>query len=231
MSAKGLFVTGTDTEVGKTVVAAGIARALKRRGIDVGVMKPVASGGEPNEDAAMLAEASGSGDPMEEINPICLPEPLAPTVAARRCGRSIDLRKVWDAFRSLSDRRKFMVVEGVGGLLVPLAEGITVADLAKGMDLPVLIVGRTGLGTINHTLLTVVAARGCFLRIAGIVLNQTVDTPWGVSEETNAGEIETHSGARVLGVLPYIEDTKDFDSVADAVEQALDMEALIEGIR
>ncbi|NOZ22980.1 MAG: dethiobiotin synthase [Planctomycetes bacterium] len=231
MSAKGLFVTGTDTEVGKTVVAAGIARVLKRRGVDVGVMKPVASGGEPSEDAVALAKAAGSDDPMEEINPICPPEPLAPTVTARRCGRPIDLQKVWDAFRSLAGRHEFLIVEGVGGLLVPLAEGITVADLAKGMALPVVIVGRTGLGTINHTLLTVEAARSRSLRIAGVVLNQVVDGSWGVSEETNPGEIEGHAGVRILGVIRHIKNISDCDAVADAMEESLDTDALFEGIR
>ncbi|MEW6357732.1 MAG: dethiobiotin synthase [Planctomycetota bacterium] len=231
MSAKGIFVTGTDTEVGKTVVAVGIARAIKRRGVDVGVMKPVASGGQPSEDAVMLAKAAGTNDPMEEINPICLPEPLAPTVAARRCGRIVELQKIWNAFRSLSARHEFLIVEGIGGLLVPLAEGITVADLAKGMALPLLIVGRTGLGTINHVLLTVEAARARTLTIAGIVLNQAEDAPWGASEETNPGEIEAHANAPILGVIRYMKTTNDCDSVADAVEKSLDMDTLIERIQ
>lgn len=227
MSARGLFVTGTDTGVGKTFVAAGLAALLRRRGIDVGVMKPISTGGSPSEDALMLARAAGADDAMEEINPVCFPEPLAPTVAARRCGGTVELEKVWRAFHAISRRHKFIIVEGIGGLLVPLAEGLAVADLAKGMGLPVLIVARAGLGTINHTLLTIEAARSRGLRVAGVVLNQAEPGAWGASEETNAGEIEAHGGVAVLGVIRYCERAKDGDA-AEAVGRAMDIDRLIE---
>ena len=216
MSAKGLFITGTDTGVGKTFVAAAVARLLRRRGMDVGVMKPVATGGCPSDDALELARAADCCDAMDEICPLCFSEPLAPTVAARREGRSVELDKVWEAFRSLCRKHDVMVVEGIGGLLVPLTEGLTVADMAKGMGLPVLIVARAGLGTINHCLLTVEACRARSLSILGIVLNEAEKGDWGVSEETNAEEIAAHSGVPILGVVRYRANA-DGESGADAL--------------
>lgn len=230
MSAKGIFVTGTDTGVGKTFVAAGIGAALRKRGTDVGVMKPVATGGCPSQDALLLARAVSCGDPIEQINPVCLAEPLAPTVAARRAGRAVEMGKVWEAFRALSARHEFMIVEGIGGLLVPLAEGLTVADLAKGMGLPLVIVGRAGLGAINHALLTVEAARARSLRIAGVVLNQAEAGAWGTAEETNPGEIAAHAGVRILGVI-RCQGAVAGEKIGEIVEGALDLDALIEGVR
>jgi dethiobiotin synthetase len=214
MSLPGLFVVGTDTGVGKTYVASAVARSMTLRGRRVGVLKPLAtgvtrSGGSwRSEDTERLIEAVGGGIPPERVTPIVYDEPLAPSVAARRAGVPLEHAEVENALRDAlgwwSGRCEVFVVEGVGGLLCPLAEGTTVADLAVAFDFPVLIVARTGLGTLNHTLLTVEAARSRGLRVAGIVLNSPEPEAGTVAEATSAEELcRRLPGIGLLAVLPH----------------------------
>jgi dethiobiotin synthetase len=205
---RGLFITGTDTGVGKTVVAAALAAVLRRRGADVGVMKPIATGclrrreGLVSEDAEFLAKAADAPEPLEEISPIRLAEPLAPTVAAARAGLELDLAPMWAAWRRLGAAHDAMIVEGIGGLLCPVTPRRLLADLVPGFGLPLLIVARSGLGTINHAALTVEAARSRGLAIAGIVINgYNADTP-EVAETTNPDEIQRVTDVPVLGLVP-----------------------------
>ena len=196
---RGLFVTGTDTGVGKTRVAAEIARSLARSGHRVGVLKPLATGltraGETLQcgDAEALIAAIGGGVPWERVTPLAFEAPLAPPVAARAEGRTLDhptvLDRTSDALAWWRERADVIVAEGVGGLLCPLAEGTTVADLAVELDFPLVIVARRGLGTLNHTLLTVEAARRRGLRLAGIVLNSPEPGAEGLAERTNTEEL------------------------------------------
>lgn len=212
-SPRGIFVVGTDTEVGKTVVAAGLVAALRRRGVDVGVMKPVATGGVHrraglvSEDAEFLAHVADTSDPLDTVSPIVLPEPLAPTVAAERAGVKVDLDRIRQAFRTIRDGHQATVVEGIGGLLVPIVHGWTVAEMAGEFALPLVVVGRVGLGTINHTLLTVEVARSRGLDVRGIILNRYNAETAGVAEDTNPAEIARESGLPVLTVVPDDPDT------------------------
>ncbi|RUL87314.1 dethiobiotin synthase [Tautonia sociabilis] len=210
---RGLFVTGTDTGVGKTRVAAAIASVLANRGVRVGVLKPVATGAEPvgdgwrAEDAELLISAIGGRVPSDRVCPIAFQPPLAPPVAARLSGEPLGFDRVLAETRTALDwwagpgGAELVVVEGVGGLLCPLAEGATVADLAVSLDFPVLVVARRGLGTLNHTLLTVEAARRRGLRLAGVVLNGSEPTVDPLAERTNPGEL-----ARWLGDVPLLAD-------------------------
>jgi dethiobiotin synthetase len=209
----GLFVVGTDTGVGKTRIAAMIARAMVGSGRVVGVLKPVATGaslsdeGWQSDDADALIAAIGGGLGTSDVCPIAFAEPLAPPVAARRVGMPLMMSEVerttiaaidaWQANRGA----EVMVVEGVGGLLCPLAEGTTVADLAIRLDYPLVIVARRGLGTLNHTLLTVEAALARSLRVAGVVLNGAEPTRDALAEATNPTEL-----ARRLGPIPILAD-------------------------
>jgi dethiobiotin synthetase len=211
---KGFFVTATDTDVGKTVVAAGLVAALRLAGHNVGVMKPIATGGVrrreglASEDAEFLAHVADAPEPMATIAPIVLAEPLAPTVAARRAGIKIDLDLVWRAFDEIVAAHDVVVVEGIGGLLCPILDReFRVADLAARMGLSLVIVARPNLGTINHTLLTVEAARSRNLKMAGIIINGLDADQAGVAEETNPAEIASETGLPILTVVPWDSET------------------------
>jgi dethiobiotin synthetase len=203
----GLFVTGTDTGVGKTLVAAGLAAALRRRGIDAGVMKPVQTGalrtaaGLVGPDTRLLIAASGVDDPPGLVSPVLLEAAVAPLTAAREAGVAIDLRAVMAAYETLRARHGFVVVEGAGGICVPIREGYLMADLAREMGLPLLIVARAGLGTINHTLLTVHYARALGLDTAVLINNAPADP--GLAERTAAAVIGEAGAVPVLGELPH----------------------------
>lgn len=211
MSLPGLFVTGTDTGVGKTRVAAAIARRLVAEGYRVGVLKPVATDVSRPDDADLLIEAIGGGVPLEQVVPIRFEQPLAPVVAARLSGTPLEQdrvnRAVAEALDWWSDRADVVIVEGVGGLLCPLAEGTTVADLAIRVDYPLIVVARRGLGTLNHTLLTIEAARRRELRVAGVVLNGSEPTTDPLAEATNPVELSRRlNGVSVLADIPYTHD-------------------------
>jgi dethiobiotin synthetase len=204
---RGLFVTATDTGVGKTEVACALVAEARARGLDAVGMKPAQSGlvpGEPS-DADRLREASGAAEPLEAICPYAFAAPLAPAVAARVEGRQISLPRVLEAARALAARHAAVVVEGAGGLLVPLTERETFADLAVALALPVLVVARAGLGTVNHTALTVEALRRRGLTVAAIVLNRAApgDDP---SVPHNAAEIARATGIAPVATLPFVAD-------------------------
>jgi dethiobiotin synthetase len=207
---KGCFITGTDTGVGKTVVACMVAACLKERGSDVGVMKPIATGGRPapsglvSDDALALASIAGVDDSYSLINPVCFEAPLAPFVAAREAHREIDVSAIWKAFDALRKGHRVMVVEGVGGLRVPIADGFFVSDLARMIGLPIVVVARAGLGTINHTLLTLECARAEELAVAGVILNGARGADVDPSERSNAEEIARIGAVRVLGVVQFV---------------------------
>lgn len=203
---RGVFVTGSDTGVGKTVVAGAIAAAIKAYGMDVGVMKPISTGAREiegrlvSEDARYLKEIIGSTDDDELVNPIRLKPALAPTMAAVESGTTIDMDKVWKAFEELKGKHEFIVIEGIGGLMVPVDDKLLVADMALKMDLALVVASKHSLGTINHTLLTVECAKSRNLRVKGIVINMLKDG------KDFTGEIEKYSSVPILGTIPFKED-------------------------
>lgn len=190
-SCPGLFIVGTDTGVGKTVITAALAMALRVKGVDVGVMKPVSTGGKRPLDALFLKKAAQVDDPLDWINPIHLTPPLAPWVASRVTGQKISLQKIRQAYRRLQTKHSFLLVEGTGGLLVPITASFTILDLVREFGLPVLVVARAGLGTINHTGLTLQALREAKLEVAGIVMNGFPPTQkQTIAEKTNPEAIK-----------------------------------------
>jgi dethiobiotin synthetase len=203
----GLFVTGTDTGVGKTVVAGAIAAWFRRQGSRVAVLKPLATGcerrreGLVNEDAEFLAHCADSPHPLDVICPQRFVEPLAPSVAAERAGTPVDWAAVQRSLDAMARDCDVIVVEGVGGVMVPLDDRHTVLDLTNWLRLPAVVVARAGLGTINHTLLTVEALRRV-TRVAGVVINRYPAENAGVAEETNPRVIAAWGGTRVLCVVP-----------------------------
>ncbi|MGL4550004.1 MAG: dethiobiotin synthase [Gemmataceae bacterium] len=194
---RGLFITGTDTGVGKTRVACAIARAWRAQGRDFRVLKPVATG--DGEDTRALGAAAGDPD-LAGITPFHFAAPAAPPVAARIEGRELSLADLIQAVRRRAAGTGALLVEGVGGLLCPLTAAETVADLIAALGLPAVVVARRSLGTLNHTLLTLEVARARGLDVRGVIVSETAP-PAGAADETNVEELR--SRCRVLGVLPF----------------------------
>ncbi|MHB8173141.1 MAG: dethiobiotin synthase [Nitrospirota bacterium] len=204
------FITGTDTGVGKTIVAGAIAIALKAKGMKVGVMKPAETGCRERrgelfpKDAAFLKKVSGTDMPLDIICPYRFPEALAPAIAADRVGVKIDMRVIKRHFELIRRQSDVVLVEGAGGLMVPLSGEKLYLDLAVELGLPLIIVGRAGLGTINHTLLTVSAARARKIKISAIILNQGRKNKPDAASISNPEAIKRLSGTRRLFSLPFI---------------------------
>jgi dethiobiotin synthetase len=202
---RGLFVTGTGTEVGKTVVAAAIARSLRCAGNEVAVFKPALTGlddpGEPDHE--LLRRAAQSRQSDDEIAPYRYGPPASPHLAAELAGERIDPARLLEAARAAAASADVLVCEGVGGLLVPLTPDYLVRDLARELELPLVIAAAPGLGTINHTLLTLEAARATGFEVAAVVL-----TPWpgspGSIQASNRGALESLGRTPVL-TLPRLD--------------------------
>jgi dethiobiotin synthetase len=203
MTASGIFVSGTDTGVGKTVVACALVRAMIRRGLDVGVMKPIETGvgAEGPLDAQALRSAAAATEPLEEICPQTFALPAAPTVAAASEGRAVEMKPIRETFARLRARHEWLVVEGAGGLLVPAARDLSMADLSRELGLPLLIVGRAALGTINHTLLTLEAAEARSLPVAGVVISHSGGR-LSAADAANLEALRDALGAILVGEIP-----------------------------
>ena len=164
------FITGTDTGVGKTYITAQLCRMFRQAGLDVGVMKPVSSGGR--QDARYLLKQTGLKDPLDLVNPIHFKTPVAPTLAAKLADKRINIRRIFFAYKKLKALHKDgILIEGVGGVLVPLNKGYLVADLIKEFRIPVIIITRSSLGTVNHTLLTIESLKSRKIPISGFIVN------------------------------------------------------------
>jgi dethiobiotin synthetase len=203
---RGLFVTGTDTGVGKTVVAGAVCAALAARGERVAAFKPVVTGldeeaGDWPRDHELLAAAAGGRQSAAEVAPLLFGPPVSPHYAAELAGAAIEPLELARAGRSAGDGVDALVCEGVGGLLVPLTPGYLIRDLALELDLPLLVVARPGLGTINHTLLTLEAARTAGLEVAAVVITPWPEAPTDM-ERSNRQTIESLGDVRVCGLPP-----------------------------
>jgi dethiobiotin synthetase len=205
---KGVFITGTDTDCGKTEMALSLMDALRQRGIAVLGMKPVASGCEPtheglrNDDARRLQAQASRELPYELINVYAFEPPIAPHIAAGKAGVEIELDVIRAGAKHLMDRSDFLVVEGVGGWRVPLGPSLSLSDLPLALDLPVILVSGIRLGCINHTLLTVESIRASGARLAGWIANQ-IDPDMLVCDE-NLATLAALIDAPCLGVVPWM---------------------------
>jgi dethiobiotin synthetase len=234
LSIPGLLVTGTDTDVGKTVIAGAIAHWFASRQRHVAVCKIAATGcehrreGLVSTDAEFLAVCAGTRHPLDLIAPQRYAEPLAPAVAAERAKRPLDWFMINNSLRLMSRGADVMIVEGVGGIMVPMDDKHTVLDVAVALNVPAIVVARPDLGTINHTLLTVDALRNAGVHVAGVVINRYPTDLVGVAEETNPKAIERWGKVPVLCLVPdeYISPGTLAAGVVSAVEQ-VDWEALL----
>ena len=203
----GCFITGTDTGVGKTVVTAALALYLKQRGFRVAVMKPIETGCSKenpfDSDAERLRTAIETDLPLDLVSPYRFSMPLAPLDAARGGGVTIAIARIASAFHTLANDQDFVLVEGAGGLMVPLSDTMDVRDLMTSLRLPALVVGRTALGGINHALLTIEALRQRRIPVVGILLNQLLPAPTKQQTESTVNLIRQRSGVPVFGPLPY----------------------------
>lgn len=201
---RGLFVTGTDTGVGKTFVTTALARALRAAGVDVGVMKPIETGvpADGPQDALALRLAAEVDDPIELVCPVQLSLPASPEAAARAESRTIPIDAIREAYEVLARRHAFMLVEGAGGLLVPIDAATDMADLARELALPLLLVARANLGTVSHTRLSLEAAERRGLEVFGVVVSHATATlPEG--DRRNLEGLRERLGERLLAELPH----------------------------
>lgn len=219
MKHRAVFITATDTDVGKTVVTALLLAHLRHRGHNAVALKPISSG--DRHDARLLHSLSDGVLSLDEINPIHFRHPLAPLIAARMEGRRWNLRRLVSDFLLLPSCFFPVLVEGAGGLLVPLRRGCSVRDWVKQLRLPLLIVARPNLGTINHTALTVEAAQSAGLNVLGVVLNNALGAPPGLAERTNARAIEETCGVRVIATIPHLPNFRpDAPGIRSALRRA-----------
>lgn len=194
------FITGTDTGVGKTFATALLARALRRAGLDTIALKPLCSG--DRRDAEILRVAGGNELTIDEVNPLWFKTPVAPLLAARLENREVALPGLEEWFRSVSQGRQSVLVEGAGGWLAPVAEGMLIADLAAALGLPVLVVAANRLGCINHTLLTIESIRARGLECRGVILN-SLSRDTDDATRTNRSLLEEFTDVPVLfGITP-----------------------------
>lgn len=210
MSARGYFITGTDTSVGKTFVTCLLLQALNRQGIAGLGMKPVAAGAEmiggqlANDDALALAQAGCCEVPYSWVNPCLLPLPVAPHIAAERAGLSIDLPLIQQAYAKIAAQAEVVLVEGAGGWLVPLSDTLDMSDLARCLNLPVILVVGMRLGCLNHALLSARAIAGSGLKLHGWVANQL--DPQMLEYAANLQALQQRIAAPLLAEIPYSAD-------------------------
>lgn len=216
-----LGVTGTDTGVGKTVVTAALTAWMREQHLNVVAMKPIETGGDSTGDAALLHEASGGSATMEETCPFRFPDPLAPFVAARKAGRTVGARELDDRFAAISKDRDGVVVEGAGGMMVPISSELSYATLFKRWNMDLLIVAPNRLGVINHALLTVGAARTAGVPICGIVLNDIPGVPpTDVSRQSNRDIIQELAGEVPVFSFPTLAAPRDISILAASAESS-----------
>jgi len=223
---KCIFVTGTDTDVGKTVIVAGLASSLKRAGKKVAVYKPVQcgdllEGNIKSPDLALVKELSNIQD-QDLVNDFSFSLAASPHLAAKHDKAKVDIQTIKDHTKSLLNSYDIVLIEGAGGLIVPLTRNYTVLNLIEDLSVPVLIISRAGLGTINHTSLTVNALKALEIPILGVILNYFKG---GVIEEDNKKIITELNNIPIIGIVPFSKNIKD---LAKDFEKYVDIEKMLQ---
>jgi dethiobiotin synthetase len=229
---KGLFITATDTGVGKTIIGAALASTIRRSGVDVGVMKPFACADKvfsrkyKSEDVALLAKAAQVTDPDEQINPFFYPIPTAPFVASKlNLKNKVNISCALKLYHKLCAKHDFMIVEGIGGVMVPLTRKKYIVNFAKSLGLSTIIVSSSKLGTINHTLLTIKVCKGFGLNPIGIIINGIEENESLVKDKV-VEAIEELSDVKILGVIPFLKNPK-LSKMRRAIERNLDINEIL----
>lgn len=228
----GIFITGTDTGVGKTVVAATLAYALNQQGINFGYIKPMESGIIDKDylvqksDAALVRKAGNLPETLNEIVPFTFKEPLAPLMAARRDGIKITKDKLLNSIKGRINPERLTIIEGAGGLLAPLCENYLILDLIKELQFATLIVCRTALGSVNHTLLTLDRLRQEKINPIGIIANHITPDP-DIAATTFITQLSEFDQISILGELPHINDFHTNSSTWNNLASHIDLETLL----
>lgn len=237
MPAQGLFITGTDTGVGKTVVTAAILAWLRHQGLKTGVMKPLETGVErecssaANSDALFLMECGDIQDDLSEVCPIRLKPAASPYQAALIENRTLEPETIVAAYRTLSEQYDWMLVEGIGGVHVPITRDYRVVDLMRDLGLPAVVVTRYQLGTLNHTLMTLDVLKQNNISVRGVIFNQGDPGELREIEQDQPRLIKELSGAKILGAFPYVDNlsTKSFlPERLQQLEQSINFAGLIQ---
>ncbi len=228
---KSFFVTGTDTGVGKTVITAALAMCLRKRGIDVGVMKPIASGipqktGFKSSDVSLLCKAAGITDSEEMINPIFLPVPTSPYDATKILNLPVDMPLIFEKFQNLIKTHQILLVEGIGGIMTPITKNFFVADMIKAMALDTIIVTRSTLGTLNHTIMTLRMCKDYEIPAKGLIVNY-FDEKGGPAEKNAPSTLYELTGIPILGIIPFVKDYQKLDTMVEIIEKNIDLNSII----
>ncbi len=226
---KSLFITGTDTDVGKTYITAGLAVVIRKMGIDVGVMKPFAAGtaqkkGYKSEDIKILSKAAQACDPEKLVNPQFFPIPASPYTAWKNLKIKPKINSVLSSFKSLSKIHSMMLVEGMGGIMTPILKNYFVTDLIKDMKIPAVLVTRTKIGTVNHTIMTVKMCEKYKIPIKGIIINDFDSDGYKIKELTR--DFKSLTGVPILGSIPFINDLSNA-SLYRIFKKNLDLKLLL----
>ena len=226
---KSLFITGTDTDVGKTYITAGLAITLRKMSIDVGVMKPFAAGvaqkkGFKSEDVEILSNAAQINDSETLVNPQFFPISASPYTAWKKLKIKPKIPLILSSFKKLSKKHDMMLVEGMGGTLTPILKNYYITNLIKDMKIPTVIVTRSKVGTVNHTLMTVMMCQKYKIPIKGIIINN-FDKGYPINQLKK--DLENLTGIKVLGSIPFIKDMSD-KSLYRIFKKNIDMKSLLQ---
>jgi len=240
---KGFFITGTDTGVGKTIISAALVKAVQFLGFRAVGMKPIETGCKKTEvrsqnselrsshdvlipsDGLFLSKITGTDESLDLITPVRFENPLAPMAASEIERIPVDMGKITNAFATLAYKYTVLIIEGIGGILVPITKDYSVLDMAKDFGLPVIVVTRPGLGMINHTLLTVKYALKEGLTVGGIIINYSQPAEGTIAEQTNPKVLATICPVPVLGIFPYLKNIGS-DAIEEAAVKNLNLEMI-----
>ncbi len=226
---KSLFIAGTDTDVGKTYITAGLAVTLRKTGVDVGVMKPFAAGtaqkkGYKSEDVEILSRSAMTCDPENLVNPQFFPIPASPYTAWKKLKTKPKVSTILSSFKKLSKLHDMLLVEGMGGIMTPILKDYYITNLIKEMKIPTVIVTRSKVGTVNHTIMTVKMCEKYKLPVKGIIINN-FDDGYPIKDLTK--DLKSLTGIPVLGTIPFIKDMSDA-SLYKIFKKNLDLKLLLE---
>jgi len=226
---KSIFITGTDTDVGKTYITAGIAVTLRKMGINIGVMKPFAAGtaqknGFKSEDIEILSKAAKVNDPEKLVNPQFFPISASPYTAWKKLKIKPKIPTILQSFRKLSNLHEMLLVEGMGGVMTPILNNYYITNLIKEMKIPTIIITRSKVGTVNHTIMTVKSCEKFKIPIKGIIINN-FDKGYSIKQLKN--DLEGLTGVPVLGSIPFLKDLRD-TSLYRIFKKNIDFKSILE---